>query len=233
MNIDSITEKALPMLKGQANSQNMDNDWITNFFDKARLVSDDQMQALWSRILAGEANTPGTYSKRTVNLLSSLDKRDAELFQLLCSFAWNVSANTVPVVLDLGGEIYTESGLNYEALMHLNEIGLISFEATGGYSITYEGPQVPASYFSDVVLLASPSGKLTLQAGKVMLSKAGKDLAGICQSSPRDGFRDYVLDFWKAIGITIEAVPPTRLNDKSSIPASSQSETDPKRASRG
>ena len=32
----------------------MDNDWTVNFFDKSRIVSDDEMQNLWSRVLAGE-----------------------------------------------------------------------------------------------------------------------------------------------------------------------------------
>lgn len=30
------------------------------------------MQTLWARILAGEANAPGKFSKRTVNLVGSL-----------------------------------------------------------------------------------------------------------------------------------------------------------------
>ena len=73
-NIEDITEKALPQLKSNSNPHNMEDDWITNFFDKSRIVSDQEMQDLWSRILAGEANAPGTYSKRTVNALSDLDK---------------------------------------------------------------------------------------------------------------------------------------------------------------
>ena len=47
------------------------------------------MQILWARVLAGEANAPGTYSKRTVNLLSDFDKSDAELFTKLCGFGWH------------------------------------------------------------------------------------------------------------------------------------------------
>jgi hypothetical protein len=73
-NIEDITAKALPQLMEAANPDSMDDDWVTNFFDKSRIVSDGEMQDLWSRVLAGEANAPGTYSKRTVNFLSDLDK---------------------------------------------------------------------------------------------------------------------------------------------------------------
>ena len=87
-NIEAITQNALPLLDDKSSPQNVSNDWITNFFDKSRIVSDSDMQTLWSRVLAGEANTPGAFAKRTVNLLGDLDKEDAALFMQLCGFAW-------------------------------------------------------------------------------------------------------------------------------------------------
>jgi len=87
-NMEAITEKALPHLKSGSDPSKMEDDWVTNFFDKSRIVSDSDMQELWARVLAGEANAPGFYSKRTVNFLGDLDKRDAELFSTLCSFGW-------------------------------------------------------------------------------------------------------------------------------------------------
>ena len=71
-NIEDITQKALPLLKEESSPQNVEDDWVTNFFDKCRIVSDEDMQRLWSRVLAGEANAPGAFSKRTVNLLADL-----------------------------------------------------------------------------------------------------------------------------------------------------------------
>lgn len=80
----------MPGIDEKAQPEKIEDDWITNYFDKCRLVSDEQMQNLWSKVLTGEANSPGKFSKRTVNLLASLDKTDAELFQKICSFAWIV-----------------------------------------------------------------------------------------------------------------------------------------------
>jgi hypothetical protein len=62
---------------------------------------------LWSRVLAGEANKPGSYSKRTVNFLSDLDKIDAELFSQLCGFVWMFSTLT-PLVFDVQVDIYNK-----------------------------------------------------------------------------------------------------------------------------
>jgi hypothetical protein len=95
-NIEAVIQKALPLLEENSCPQNVEDDWITTFFDKSRIISDEDMQRLWSKLLAGEANRPGTISKRTVNLLADLDKRDAELFTSLCDFAWVIENNIVP-----------------------------------------------------------------------------------------------------------------------------------------
>src|SRR5258708_34931791 len=47
-NIEDITGKALPQLEENSKPDEVENDWITNFFDKCRLISDDEMQGLWS-----------------------------------------------------------------------------------------------------------------------------------------------------------------------------------------
>jgi len=39
-NIEDITRKALPLLNEESAPQNVEDDWITNFFDKSRIVSD-------------------------------------------------------------------------------------------------------------------------------------------------------------------------------------------------
>jgi hypothetical protein len=49
----------LPELTEAATPEKLEDDWITNFFDKCRLISDEEMQTLWSKVLAGEANAPG------------------------------------------------------------------------------------------------------------------------------------------------------------------------------
>ena len=104
--------------------------WMTldcKFLDKCRIVSDKEMQSLWSRLLAGEANTPGTYSKRTVNFLSDFDKSDADLFTKLCGFGWNIGYD-VPLVFDEVEKIYTTYSVNFDSLSHLDSIGLINLK---------------------------------------------------------------------------------------------------------
>src|SRR5262249_13866572 len=68
-NLESIAARAHLLLTDGASSENVDDDWMANIRDKVRLVSNEQMQGLWSRVLAGEINQPGTFSRRTVNAI--------------------------------------------------------------------------------------------------------------------------------------------------------------------
>jgi hypothetical protein len=127
LNIEAITQKALPQLKEDSSPQDVDDDWIKNFFDKCRIASDEEMQSLWARVLAGEANSPGMYSKRTVNFLGSLDKEEASLFTSLCGFGWFINEVTV-LIFDHKHKIYNDQGINFDTLSHFDDIGLVSFK---------------------------------------------------------------------------------------------------------
>src|SRR4051812_35072101 len=56
VNMENILRGADPLLSETAKPADIESDWIANFFEKCRLVSDEQMQTIWSRILANEAN---------------------------------------------------------------------------------------------------------------------------------------------------------------------------------
>ena len=194
--MEGITVGALPNLNEDSNPNDMDDDWLTNFFEKCRIVSDGQMQSLWSRILAGEANAPGTYSKRTVNFVSELDKSDAELFTTLCGFCWNIGY-VVPLVFDERMEIYTTNRINFDALSHLESIGLIQHTGTSDYFGEDELPEIiNACYYGKGLRLKLWNNKDHLEIGKVLLTKIGKELAPISGSQPIEGFYEYVKSRW-------------------------------------
>lgn len=196
-NIEGITQKALPLLEESSSPQNVQDDWITNFFDKCRIVSDEDMQTLWSRVLAGEANRPGTFSKKTVNLLADLDKGDAELFTSLCGFAW-VIGNVVPLVFDVRSEVYNRRGINFNSLSHLETLGFIRFDNIAGFQRLMLPKSVTAWYYQQPVELTFPNDADNgLAVGTVLLTRAGQELALVCGSTPIYGFFDFVHERWQ------------------------------------
>lgn len=196
-NMENILAKALPGVEDSSKPDEVEDDWIVNYFDKCRIVSDVQMQELWSRVLAGETNSPGSYSKRTVNFLSDLDKSDALLFTNLCSFVWNVGY-PIPVVFNSNAVVYNKLGVDFSSLSHMDSIGLINFHGFTGLKlhklsgikvVYYHGRRLDLDFGSDV--------PKDLPIGLVMLTSIGKELISICNCRPVDGFWEYVKEQWK------------------------------------
>lgn len=205
-NIENITERSIPLLSNSSTPQDMEDDWITNFFDKCRIVSDDDMQTLWARVLAGEANSPGTYSKRTVNLLGSLDKADAQLFTNLCGFVWHISDMVYPLIYNEDDSIYNDLEINFSSLTHLDDIGLISFNPISGFQLTKLPQRILASYYKIPmgIEFKKPDDN-NLGIGKILFTNTGEQLSLICGPQPIDGFYDYVIESWVKNGLILSS----------------------------
>lgn len=212
-NIEAITYKALPDVRPESKPEDIEDDWIANFFDKCRLISDEQMQDLWARILAGEANSPGRFSKRTVNLLGSLDKTDAILFTTLCGFVFEIGPPTA-LVFDFTDKIYNEVGIAFGVLDHLESAGLLHVSAMSSYMRTNVAQKGYVKYFDTRVWVEFPQereGGNQLNIGQVLFTRAGVELAPLSGAQPREGFVDFVKEQWKKFGIKTEP-PPTVQN---------------------
>lgn len=195
-NMEDITAKALPQLDENAKPDSIEDDWIVNFFDQSRIVSDSGMQELWSRVLAGEANTPGTYSRRTVNFLSDLDKTEAELFTKLCGFVWMVG-DFVPLVFNYRSDIYNKEGINFDSLSHLESIGLVRF-TTFGFKRLEIPKSIDVQYYDKTLNLHMPKDTDNqLDIGSILLTNIGQELVPLCLGKPVKGFWEYVRSRWK------------------------------------
>ena len=202
-NIESITEKAIPGLLDTSAPQDMDDDWIMNFFDKCRIISDSDMQLLWSKVLSGEANNPGSYSKRTVNLLGSLSIDDARMFTKVCSCILIITNIPQILIFDDSAAIYNDNGVTFGVLTHLDNIGLITFDFLSGYKRANIEQEIEISYFgTNLRLRFTKPENNELKVGKAVLMQSGVELFKVCNPKPLDGFVDYCIDNLSKQGIT-------------------------------
>ena len=209
-NIEDIIAQAVPDVNETAKPDEMECDWLANFFDKCRIVSDKEMQSLWAKVLAGEANVPGTYSKRTVNLLSDFDKSDAELFTQLCGFGWTIGG-FAPLVFDEQAEIYNRHGINFRTLSHLENIGLVKITPISDFQGVNLPKRFVVHYYSKPLFLEMPKdANNRLDIGRILLTKTGRELAPICGSKPVDGFYEYMKDRWKQYVVGVEHTDLTK-----------------------
>lgn len=123
-NINNVVAVAAQSLKDDkdVSSEPVNPDWATRFFDIAQDISDETMQDLWGRILAGEVKRPQSYSLRTLDVLRNITREEAELFEKIAQY----------VLYDGSYYVYRFSSssdentfIQYSNITRLIEIGLI------------------------------------------------------------------------------------------------------------
>jgi hypothetical protein len=176
-NIESIAQKTIPHIKDDAKAEGIEADWLSNFFDKAKFTTNDQLQEIWARLLAEETNRPRTVSKRTIFLLSQLDRHDAELFSRLAPSVWTIG-NTEPLLF-WKRDLYSIhlTGLTFIQLKHLDSLGLINFDPVSGFNMNF-GPsrEVGATYHDKHIILQLPEGRDEIFIGNVLFSQSGREI---------------------------------------------------------
>jgi hypothetical protein len=210
-NIESITAKALPELNSDAKPEDIEDDWIASLFDKCRLISDEEMQKLWAKVLSGEANSPGRFSKRTIGLLASLDKSDAKMFSTLCSFTCSVGGELVPVITNYPNHIYAKNGIDFALLAHLESTGLIRLNFTPNHMFSINGleQETVIDYFGQKIFIRFDSSDTDneLAVGQVLFTQAGEQLSSICGAKCLDDFFEYLNAIWRGDGRLSPIIP--------------------------
>ena len=191
--------------------RNLRQDWAVHAREAIEKTSEPYMRSLWAKILAGEAEHPGSFSKRTVSIVEDMDKADAELFVAFCQFVWTESSHAgdspFPMILDVRHEIYKSQGINHDALANLEAAGLIAYDMSG-ISNRYSSfsAKVEWHYF-DSIVWPTPEKRgdgYHVDFGVASLTKYGEQLLPVCLSlgkvKKNIPFYDYIIDRWKEKG---------------------------------
>ena len=188
-NVASVVEEAAEELRDkEAPNHEPDHDWTARFFECVKDVSSEDMQRLWARILAGEVESPGRTSLRTLDTLRNMTKRDAEMFRDICSF---VISNSF-VFFDQPAQTRDPSIL--EKYLHIQECGLINIQPTLMITFPWKGKTLlRLSYCRNSILMEkgrNTSSKLDIP--QMPLTAAGKEL---CQLIPTTFQLEYLQGF--------------------------------------
>jgi hypothetical protein len=92
--IDTAVKSSKYIEENKENYIAMDNDFFWNTIEHAKTISNDEMQELVAKIIAGEYNKSGTYSMSTLQTLKMLGKSDLELLEKMCSLS--INTNQIP-----------------------------------------------------------------------------------------------------------------------------------------
>ena len=203
-NIESITKKAVEALPATVSEDPVDGDWIGRFIESCQDIGDEEVQALWARLLAGEIAKPGTISIRTLRVARELARSDLHLFTGLCRFVWVIPGfGLTPIIHDLANPCFEEAGVGAAALPHLAALGLVAYNETGIYSLV-QVSSAPAFYYGRSHTISVPGGVKDLLLGRALLSDVGKELAPMTKSSGLEAYRASVVAQWRAAGWEVQ-----------------------------
>lgn len=113
-------------------NQKYDFDWYMRFYDIVGNISDEEMQAIWARILAGEIHRKGTYSLQLLDILKNFTQKQAELFNRVCSHCF-ISGDDVYIPND--NEYLQFANITYQDILDLDALGLINSSGTISLSV--------------------------------------------------------------------------------------------------
>ena len=105
-----------------APDREVDDDWLYRWRDSASTVSNEKLQDLWGRALAGEVKSPGTFSLRTLEFLKNLSQQEAQLIEKLAPFAIDGSY----ACSDQGDADVAAHGITYTEILELDDLGVIT-----------------------------------------------------------------------------------------------------------
>lgn len=194
INVTKALLVAEQTLKGDTEeppTQSVNDDWLFRWRDNASGVSNEQLQILWGRILAGEIKAPGNYSFRTLEFLRNLTQTEAQKIERLSPFVIEDS------IYRDAKEILDSAGASFEFLLSMQELGVLSGVNISGLHMTMKSFE--ASRFlclfkaNGTALIATgqdPSVQLNLPVYK--LTEIGAQILRLCTFPPNVNYLEKI-----------------------------------------
>lgn len=186
LNIENVTAFAAEELKNEQpiSDEPIDEDWTARFFKIVEDVSNEEMQTLWGRILAGEIKQPKTYSLRTLELIRNLSKYEADVFTKVANFSIKFG-NANYLFKGSDEELLTNNyKISYSEIALLMEIGLLQT----GDMIMHQILQRPSDSqivytASNIIIIAKiKANNPTIQIPVYVFSSSGNELLKLIKS---------------------------------------------------
>ena len=206
-NIEAVIDVAYSELEGQAAVANEPNDpdWMINFFNSVEGISNDKMQQLWGKLLAGEIKNPNSFSKRTLNVLKNLTQREAGIFQkvsplvLWCAGDRSKSFNDYFLPSDAFSRrnLLETHSISFSEILVLHEAGLISENSWISAGVIIQPGETEYIYGmrEKIGISNSDSTEVQISWSAYILTEAGKELLPIVlPENETINFNEYMQD---------------------------------------
>ncbi|MDE7297101.1 MAG: DUF2806 domain-containing protein, partial [Clostridia bacterium] len=150
-NLESVVAKTYGLLENEPDVPDtpVEQDWMARFVNSVETISDDDMQLLWAKVLAGEIKKPKTYSLRTLESLKNLSKEEAILFQRLCKYVITKDDCSYFVNEE---ELWDKNELNMGRILQLSDCGIVNDSSLIDITYTFQ-PNSQDIFFNDEIII--------------------------------------------------------------------------------
>lgn len=173
VSVYSFAINELTKLSG-AEFENLAPDWATAFYDSAKDSSDEEIQVLWGKILAGEIAHHGKFYKRTLSILKNMESVEAKHFVELVPLL--IAKETVPVFIFQDNEFF-----QYNDLQTLMDCGIVNSSAG-----TYSYKKLSDMEISGFNLVSLNNGVKEISIDSFSLTDAGLQLCQLIECNHAD-----------------------------------------------
>lgn len=214
-NLTKIVEDAAPQIDKAAGLDGMDPDWIDDFTEKAEKISVKEVQRLWSKLLAGEANDHGTFSKKTMATLYELDKDTAKAFSTYCTYAVQNSNrqsafdNLYTPLSNWGASHKDSLILKVAQLKSLEDAGLITRQYNVKMTVP-AGSTINIGFLTDssrIVFRNNEDQDREIYFTIYPFTRAGDQLCSLCDWGSAKNIEDIIKSLLPSQGVVASFIP--------------------------
>lgn len=165
----------------------IDADWITRFNTITQDVSDEEIQFIWGKILAGEFQHVGSFSLRTLEVIKNLDRKDAQLIEKVSPFVF--SQNKTSFICSEDG-LLEEFGITYSNILDLDECGFLNTSEEKQLTFHIE-PETKTPYYTKrhaVIFTNEKKEQLSVDLKGYPVSQAGRELLRILDAAQNESY---------------------------------------------
>lgn len=180
----------------------------------AKVAYDNRIRSMWAKLIAGEASSPGTFSKKCMAILSEMNVEDALLFSKLCGFCITLDIKLDdedllnrfydPILIlsrDKDGSSYNEGAFPLLSLYNLEAFGLVTTSLSRTLNLP-RGAEIPYRLGSKIALL-SGAGNVEKLRTHVVLTQYGKELSKLCELGIDPKAPEVLQSFAAREGVTV------------------------------
>lgn len=191
MNVERIADKAYDLLSNDSTtiSENVSEEWITRFISSSQDTSDEEIQNLWAKLLAGEIKKPNTHSFRLLNVLKNMTIVEIQMLNKIMPYV--VSNEFLPN----DDDYLNKASISYAEILVLDECGIINSSALLKRNIKMSTKENVIAFCNNYILLGKNLFDNQEQIVKIKvfeLTGVGKELVSVIKSDfKNDLFFEY------------------------------------------